>query len=205
MVRMQTSSLLVSVFAEQLQTESWDPNKTAELLSNNNLTATLVVGGKGYGVVGASTGKKYWEMRVDIGDPNTSILPGAGIGIPPYAAVDLGNDSNESIGWQGNGIIRRNSGNIATIQTFTTTDICCIALDIDNNKIWFRTNNGNWNNDILANQNPATNTGGFDTSALTPLPLYPAFGLNSAGGDQITANFGATPYAQTPPAGFGNW
>jgi hypothetical protein len=89
---------------------------------------------------------------------------------------------------------------VTTIQTAVAGNIGCVAYDIGNGTIWFRTNGGNWNNS--GTSNPATNTGGI--SLLFGSSVYPAAALYDAT-DQITVNFGATAYAFTPPTGFGNW
>lgn len=78
--------------------------------------------------------------------------------------------------------------------------ILCIAYDFDNMKMWTRTNGGNWCNDILANQNPATNTGGKSFSAVTGI-MYPIVEMNDTV-PNVTANFGASNWAQTPPNKF---
>lgn len=70
--------------------------------------------------------------------------------------------------------------------------------------IWFRINNGNWNNDPGAN--PATRTGGYDMSGITA-PYYPAGYMNAGflGAGPLTYNFGAAPFAQAIPAGGVAW
>lgn len=100
------------------------------------------------------------------------------------------------------GRIRINSTTVlATIGAFGATDVIGMAVDIDNKLIWFRRNNGNWNNDPTAN--PATGTGGFS------FPwdhVAPKFSLYSGSGSTgITINGGQDAYAFSPPSGFGNW
>lgn len=75
--------------------------------------------------------------------------------------------------------------------------------------IWFRKNNGNWNNDSSAD--PSTLTGGFNFSgAILPAPndqMYP-ISLHNTGlsGDQIqTFNFGASGFVETIPSGAEAW
>ena len=76
------------------------------------------------------------------------------------------------------------------------------------NKCWFRTAlNTNWNNAAIGAQNPATNTGGMAIGALSAVPVFAivtSSGGSAAGTDSYTANFGATTFVLTPPAGFGN-
>jgi hypothetical protein len=95
-----------------------------------------------------------------------------------------------------------NSNPISAVATWAQGDTLCIAFDVDNMRLWFRTNGGNWNNSGTAN--PATNTEGIDVSTLNDGPFFVMANFRG-NGDQFTANFGATAYAHTPPSGFGNW
>jgi hypothetical protein len=80
----------------------------------------------------------------------------------------------------------------------------CVAVDLNNDRIWFRLNNGTWNNSGAAD--PATNVGGIDISNLfatagaAPVALF-----QGNTGIVATANFGATAFAQTVPSGFVSW
>jgi hypothetical protein len=92
---------------------------------------------------------------------------------------------------------------VGTGVTFTTGDVIDIALDAGGQLIWIRDNGGNWNGSGTAN--PATCIGGVSISAITG-PYYAAIGIKGGNvGAQVTANFGATAYSFTAPAGFGNW
>jgi hypothetical protein len=97
-----------------------------------------------------------------------------------------------------------------------------IAMEVDflNKRIWFKSSvvGGDWNN--IGGADPATNTGGIDitfwltdnadatANGRAPIFLFcapqdPAVpGLTGYG---ITMNVGASAYAITPSAGFGNW
>ena len=188
---------------------AWNP-ATAEshlVISNNNLTGTESVAGGVYSGVlankSASSGKFYWEITaVTISTPAAATFGGVG---NASAAVNnyFGSTSN-SIGWVGDGRVYINNINLGPIQTFAQGNTLCFALDLGNSKIWFRTNGGNWNNDVIANQNPATNTGGISLSTLNAGPYF-ALGEAEATNDVFTANFGATAFAQTAPAGFNKW
>jgi hypothetical protein len=101
-----------------------------------------------------------------------------------------------------------NNGTLQAIPAlaFTTGDVICRAVDLVHNKIWFN-KNGNtslWNGDILANQNPATNTGGLSISAVAASAVFLAIEQDSSG--QITkTNFGTLPWLFVPPVGAGRW
>lgn len=154
----------------------------------------------------ALTGKYYFEfLSVAHGTFDSCGISNATFNV---ASTFLGGDVN-GISYLADGRVFINSVNFITIQSFAQGNTVCIATDLDNSKIWFRTNGGNWNNDVIGNQNPATNTGGILLSGngLAPGPYFPtAFTANV--GDSLTANFGATAYAQAVPSGtsiFGNW
>jgi hypothetical protein len=83
------------------------------------------------------------------------------------------------------------------------------ALDVGNSKLWFATsNNGQWNNDILANQNPATNTGGINYASPGGLtgPFFIACVMTGANvGQTFTLNCGQSAFVNTAPSGFSAW
>lgn len=88
-------------------------------------------------------------------------------------------------------------------------DTICVALDLDNGLIWFRTNaTGNWNNN--AARDPATGKGGISLAALGVGPgtdYYPWLALDLAAStvQKLTANFGQNAFIGTAPAGFSGW
>jgi hypothetical protein len=173
-------------------------------LSNGDLTATagaLSGSNSVRTVAGKSSGKYYCEFsslvvggNLFIGAANSSLVVESG-GFAGQAADSFGYYSVL-------GDVFLNSGSIGTVATYTTGSLIDMALDLDNARVWFRKNNGNWNNNGSAN--PATNTGGFDISGLDAGPYFVIWTCG-AFGDTITANFGATAFAHTPPSGFGNF
>src|SRR6202022_270703 len=108
-----------------------------------------------------SSGKYYFEVTA-----TTLVTPGAtGIGAVNAsetisADLYLG-QSNNSIGYFGNGTVLINTVLITTLATYAQGNTVSIAIDRTANLAWFRVNAGGWNNDILANQNPATGVGGI--------------------------------------------
>jgi hypothetical protein len=184
-------------------------DKTTDIgLSPGNLTATQNDALGFYGgvrtIASASSGKKYWEFHADtIITSASSIVEGVA---NSTAALNVGaflGQTADSIGWVGSGQILMNNAVQVTIQTWAQGDTLCFALDLDHMRLWCRTNGGNWNNDILANQNPATHTGGIDISGLATGPYFAALQLKIQN-DIMTANFGGSAYAQAVPIGFGN-
>ena len=84
-------------------------------------------------------------------------------------------------------------------------DVLCFAIDMVNLKGWVRRNGGPWNGVTAAD--PVANIFGVDLSGMfTPTaPPYPSVGIGTGtNSTNFTANFGATAFAQTKPAGYGD-
>jgi hypothetical protein len=191
-------------------TETWNPSQINSncVLSNGNLTATF--GGvaqtysAGFGTRGVTTGKFYWETTL----VGTSIAS-------TDASVGIGNTSSSTATWLGNladtvgyysGAIWNNNAAQLTLATYTSGAVICHALDLVNKKYWVRVGvAGNWNNDAIANQNPATNTGGFAIpAAVTAQPVVPAFNLfSNTMPDSVVGAFAQSSWAAAAPSGFG--
>ena len=183
---------------------TWNPaDKSANVtLSNGNLSAISTSNAGGYGVRGTSnrTGAKYYfEVTV------SGTISDVGIGVASASAnVNTAGSTTQAAIINVNGsYVYVNGSNVGSYGIFFVNgDVCCIAVDLINNQIWFRRNGGIWNNN--AANNPATNTGGFSISALTS-PLYPWVFWNITTTPSITANFGATNFTQAIPSGFTAW
>lgn len=193
----------------------WDPLYTgppaAIVLSNSNKRATPASGGPYnhmFGTPAKYTGKLYFEMV-----PGSTGFTAMGVSGPAghFKNGDgnvLGNFLGQ-IGWAAAGGITAcktgtSSFTLASIQTWTTSDRLSIAVDIDNNLIWFRTNAGNWNNSGA--NNPATGVGGIDLSwafaGCGNKLLWPAASGTSAAYDLFLK---AADFTQAVPSGFSAW
>lgn len=123
-----------------------------------------------------------------------------------------GDTSHQSVGWFGDGRVFINNVVVTTIATLgvnNTLEKVGLCLDLTNNKLWIGRGNSDgtisWNNDVIANQNPATNTGGVDISSVTANgALFFAIDWFDVG-DTGFVNFGQFPYYYGPPVGFSNW
>lgn len=190
---------------------TWDVTaKNAHvILSNGNLTATA--DGTSFtnflgrtidaSPIGA-TNKRYWEIHVDAS--NAAGTTGIGVANSTFIGDAFLGQTANGMAYQPPGGVEYNGSSAATLASFTIGDVICVAVDYGAAKIWFRKNGGNWNNDILANQNPATNTGGINISLMVAgsVSIYAAYELQTQEtSDQQTANFGST-FLFTPPAGF---
>ncbi len=183
-------------------------------LSNDDLTATRLLTHvntwkSGRSTTSHSSGKYYLEITISLPDEGQCIDLGFANASAPLSDY-VGSDAN-GIGAICNGqVVQSGVGTFpGNIETFDTGDIIDLALDIDNQKFWVRIDRSSglqgWNFDAPGSPNPATNTGGISLpSGLASGPIFAALSLyaqNLAG----TANFGATAFAQTPPAGFSPW
>ena len=144
--------------------------------SNGNNTKYTGSGSTGVdrATLGASAGKYYWEVKIGASNGAGNIWQGVGIiGEPQTSDTDeLGNGSYGYGYWGQDGTIRNNNSNIATYNTFTTNDIISVALDMDNNKLYFA-KNGTWQNSA----DPAAGTNGISINTNPTDGFYfPAWG-----------------------------
>lgn len=176
-------------------------------LSGGNLVATNNTGSAFSNVraiASQSTGKFYREVTFT----TQNFASFSGLGIANASAslsAQVGQDNNSVLG-RGNGQVDFNGSSLgAWTGVGVSGAIGGEAVDLTAKKIWYwESTTGQWNADILANQNPATGTGGYPIAALT-CPCYPLTEIWQLN-DVQTANFGGSAYAiGTPPTGFGNW
>ena len=183
---------------------AWNPTDVDDAtVSSDSLTATKTAATSG-GVRGLnyfSTGLTYFEQTLV-----TNAGTGLRIGISNAshslsAALTLGVNA---LGYNpSTGAVIGNAATLATIMTATNGDVLGFAVDLTNSKIWIRKNGGDWNNDVIGNQNPATNTGGISLSGLNAGPYYPTF-TSTDDDTSLTLNIGASAYNASAPSGFGN-
>jgi large repetitive protein len=177
--------------------QSAGPNIT---LSNAGATATGT--GSAIGTVHI-TGQWYFEVNVDaLSIINWSCWEaGVGLGSVSVAATDLTHNGTLSAGFQADGLLAYNSSSLGvTLGGPAVNDRYCIAIDIDNNRLWIRRNNGNWNNSASAN--PATGTGGLTLAGLSQGLGTIAVGLvnrgyNMASGTILGSNNNGIGYKST--------
>lgn len=164
---------------------TWDPaNKAASItLSNGNLTAAGTTAfSKGLSTIGKSSGKWYWE--------NTCVVAfyfAAGVGRNfDSLAIYPGGDAN-SCGYYHDGQFLQNGtgAGTGTSSPYTVGDIIGVALDLTGLNVYFYKNN------VLQK-----------TLALAAATTFYAICGSGGGAASLTANFGATALAYSPPAGF---
>lgn len=169
------------------------------------------------GTVSRSTGKYVFECTattntgtgsdgIIIGVANASApldyASGSNVGYPGAAVGGVGFQYGFSASYYNGAGGTFGSGAPALVTTM-------VAIDFGNDKAWiWNPTTSKWNNDVIGNQNPATNTGGQSITALVGSgPLFPmlSFFYWPAGNNAATVNFGATSFSNSIPSGFVSW
>jgi hypothetical protein len=176
------------------------------IITDGNLTLTHTGGANSKNALGVSsiamsTGKWYCEFT------NTAATTSDRIGIISSVNTSIVTSGNPFISqyadgysaFVGGGTFRENNNTSSAITNFggsspVVNDIYMVALDLDNNKVWFG-RNGSWAN----SGNPASGTTAT-YSILSGRSYY--FACNTYSGDQLVANFGQRPWAYDAPFGF---
>lgn len=163
-------------------------------LSNSNFTLTATSGFTNAPVnSGRSSGKYYVEFK-----SNLNSVPGVendAVGLSSSSNVSFGLGNSTSIGWYDDGKLF--PGDLAIGSPFTTGDVVGLAIDIDNRKVWQRTNSGAWSN----GGDPVANTNGVALPGTDGV----VFAISLAHlNDAMTVNISG-PFVFSPPIGFGVW
>src|SRR5215472_115774 len=200
-------------------TTTWNPaDKGAHItLSANNLLATMAAGSAGDEGVRSTTSKSSgkWVYEMGYNFPGGAVSD-TGCGIANGSATFPGLGGNGNLGAMlfmgASGPLYVNTFHYGSPVNSNWTSAAMTtmwALDVGNNKLWFATsNNGLWNNDVLANQNPATNTGGINltTPAGVTGPYYAACVITAGNtGQAFSVNFGQSAFVNAVPSGFSAW
>ena len=134
--------------------------------------------------IGVDTGKWYWEMEAAgagywIGGITDSTVP----------TSELGPDSGH-IGYKTNGEVNKAGSIVENFTTWTAGDILCVALDKTNNNIYFKKNDGSWE-DSGDPTSGATGTGAL--SLPTTTTIFPAVSVyRTSGTTSMLVNFGGS-------------
>lgn len=178
-------------------------DKAANLtLSGGDLIATSAGGAASFvnarATTSKTTGKYYFEFTINARTANI------GVGVANSTAsltAFLGTDANAIAWYTGSGTVFLNGSPTATMPTVPVAGIGCVAIDFGNDAIWFRVAGGGWNG---GTGDPASNFAGFAfPSGLTgAVAGFAGVALRDTS-DQITVNFGGSPFVYTVPSGFG--
>ena len=143
----------------------------SSVFSNGNLTVVTNSSARTWNnsTIGLTSGKYYCEMK------SSGVGAGALIGIIATTPNSTTNRSdNNPYAWVYlNGGSLKNDGTTqsGTWASWANNDLIGMALDLDNNKIYF-SKNGTWQNTGTAN--PSTGTDGFAITAVSSLPASQA-------------------------------
>lgn len=203
-----TRGIISSATGVAPASSTWNPaDKNAGIsLTGGNLIATRASSSPANAEVvratsSKSSGKSYWECTPS----GTTGLGNVSIGLAVAGAslaAAIGIDTN-GVGYFDGGNVRMNTTAIGNAGSYTTADVIGIAIDLGAQLIWFRKNGGVWNNSGA--NNPSTGVGGFSYSGITAGALFPAISLNVSVPTSGTANFGASAFGASAPAGFSAW
>lgn len=189
---------------------TWDPTAPGAgiALSGGNLIATYTGSSAPNAVKSStshSTGKFYFELTWNTPSSSNTRESGFGnatAGAASLTGVQVGNTGTTTIGWGGGSDVFVNGASITNVSSWGTPGTIALAIDISGALVWFKdVVSGNWNASGAAN--PATGVGGVSLT-ITGAPFFVMVSM-FVSGDSVTANFGATSYVYTPPAGFSNW
>ena len=188
---------------------TWSPtDNVTTTLSNGNLTGSCTATNNSIvrGTAAKSSGKLYFEEAWTGAFRGNSTM--TGIALLSAGLATISSASTGAVSYSSAGSVFNNSATaVATgypVWNNATAVTICVAVDLSNDRIWFRLNGGLWNNSAPAD--PAANVGGLDISNLfAATGAAPIALMQGNTGIIATANFGATAFAQAMPSGFIAW
>ena len=189
-----------------------DPNAySSNQLQYTNVNTSVVANGNNWKsttcTMGASTGKFYWEVKFDGSD--VSNFSWIGI-VDPSQIQYVAGDKKITQYTRGYAITAdgekgNSSSEVAWASpSFAQNDICCVAVDLTNSKIYFRKNGDAW----LESGDPtsgSTGTGSAFTltqNSANKIHYVPAVSTYGQDGN-LSANFGAGYFKTTAVASAG--
>jgi|TARA_B100001094_G_scaffold52759_1_gene48222 hypothetical protein len=141
-----------------------------------------------YGTLGASTGKFYWEQKINNNTDSSHI-----IGISDIDKMKNSNDNDfentgtSAYGYRPDGAkISKNALSAGYGNTYTTNDIIGVAVDLDNSKIYF-SKNGVFQNSGVPTSGSTGTGAAYTIDANT---TYTATTSTNAGNNYYSYNFG---------------
>lgn len=181
------------------------------VLSGGNLTATqtnaLFYGGARADLLHA-TGKWWFEVNLSAITGGVGMAVGVvGSATPNYNNI-AGNAFQSAVAYLRSGSIWVMGGSAGSVSCPVCAGTLMVAADLDNNKIWFKTEDnpttaGYWNGSSTAN--PDTNVGGINISGVNALlpGVYPVVEIY---GTSVTFNFNvSSSHILTPPTTYAIW
>tara|TARA_R100000655_G_scaffold57055_7_gene95350 strand:+ start:9961 stop:11295 length:1335 start_codon:yes stop_codon:yes gene_type:complete len=176
-----------NVFATLNFINNYYPEAT---FSNGNLKITTKESAPVMGTIGASSGKYYWEIKVNSLASTYGTL--GIVGTQATASTQFITSNANEYMYYSQGSLNYNGGSVSTgYDTYTAGDIIGIGMDLDNNRL-FVSKNGTWQNSA----DPTTSTGAYTITAPASTSLgsyFPAVGYwddNDSANGTYEVNFG---------------
>ena len=192
-----------------------NPLASTDTLTGGNLSFTAAANFTTYATAPAipMSGKWYYEVKATGGDQaiGTSGSYDAYLGlVKTDVAIPTGSHTSDANLWvianwnptpsgqKANGT----TANYTPTSGFGDGSIIMVAVDMDNNAIWFG-NDNTWAGSATASEIAAgTTTNAAFTSSNNSFGSHQMMPYHAAHSDLATYNFGATAFAHTPPTGF---
>lgn len=165
---------------------TWNPaDKDATVsLSGGDLTASSTTGSV-RSVFGATSGKYYWEVTIPTAAAQTTGV--ATESFPLYDWPGNGPPKNSCGFESGNGLLYANGAEIAAVPSWAGVTTLSVLLDADAPSVVYWVDGDDLSGLLTV-----------DLSSATGSTFYAVFGFDGS----VTANFGASAFAYTPPAGY---
>jgi len=149
--------------------------------------------------IGVKTGKWYWEtviVAINGAYPVIGVMSSQPYDRLTSSGSFMGQSATTTMGYSATGSKLQSNSLTAYGNTFAANDVISVALDLDNQKIWFA-KNGTWQ----ASGDPAAGTNAAFSGFTVPTDGISAAlsGYQSTG---ASGNFGQRAFSYTPPTGF---
>jgi len=192
------------------------PTSNAATFSDGNLTVAIASASRIglISTVGITQGKWYSEFKLTATSSANNPVIGV-TGEPSELCREnnfAGQNASNGVSYRADGLLHTNGSETASWgSTYTTGDIIGIAMDLDNNKLYF-SKNGSFQN----SGNPtsgATGTGAISLTASSSVDegayFFTTGCISTSNTNTIQANFGSPPFAissgNTDGNGYGNF
>jgi hypothetical protein len=155
-----------------------------------------------------ASGKRYFEISASAFDGAAAMI-GVTQSTGTYTGHFCGDGTASGTGGSlqaTTGFVWFNNAHLATgVGPWNTGEVEGVAVDMTNNKIWFYDPvQAKWNGDVIGNQNPATNTGGY--ASIVSGTNYACLSYDDFRALSSTVvNFGNSAFSNSIPSGFSAW